>query len=184
MQPIQCERYQIIFNSWDELAEVCASDYSQIVAIVDENTEHHCLPLLEAYLPERFHKIVIPTGESYKNLSTAEFIWQQMAEIGADRHSLCINVGGGVIGDMGGWTAASYMRGMDFIQVPTTLLSMVDASVGGKLAIDFKGYKNMIGLIKDPHSVMIHTGFLKTLSPRLIRSGMAEVLKHGLIADR
>jgi 3-dehydroquinate synthase len=106
-----------------------------------------------------------------------------MAQVGADRHSLCINLGGGVIGDMGGWTAASYMRGMDFIQIPTTLLSMVDASVGGKLAIDFRGFKNMVGLIMDPQAVIIHSEFLNTLPERLIKSGMAEVLKHGLIAD-
>jgi 3-dehydroquinate synthase len=159
-------------------------NYSRIIVIVDENTEVHCLPLVEPYLGNDYHVIVIPAGENYKNLNTASFIWQEMAQVGADRHSLCINLGGGVIGDMGGWTAASYMRGMDFIQIPTTLLSMVDASVGGKLAIDFRGFKNMVGLIKDPLAVIIHSDFLNTLPERLIKSGMAEVLKHGLIADQ
>jgi 3-dehydroquinate synthase len=107
-----------------------------------------------------------------------------MLRIGADRHSICINLGGGVIGDMGGWTAASFMRGMAFIQVPTTLLSMVDASVGGKLGIDFQGVKNIIGLIKDPNAVFIFTEFLETLTTQLIRSGFAEVIKHGLIQDQ
>ena len=184
MKPIQCKNYSITFNSWQVLEKAVEADYSKIIVIVDENTKKYCLPVIRPHLGSDYHVIVIPAGENYKTLHTASFIWQEMAAIGADRHSLCINLGGGVIGDMGGWTAASYMRGMDFIQVPTTLLSMVDASVGGKLAIDFKGYKNMIGLIKDPLAVIIDSQFLNTLPPRLLKSGMAEVLKHGLIADR
>ncbi len=184
MKPIQCKNYSITFNSWDVLDKAISTDYSKIIVIVDENTEKHCLPIVSPHLGKEYNVIVIPAGENYKNLQTASFIWDEMARIGADRHSLCINLGGGVIGDMGGWTAASYMRGMDFIQIPTTLLSMVDASVGGKLAIDFGGYKNMIGLIKDPLAVIINSQFLRTLEPRLIKSGMAEVLKHGLIADK
>ena len=159
-------------------------NYSKIVVIVDENTETCCLPIFESHISVPFHKILIPAGENYKNLTTAKYIWQEMIQAGCDRHSLCVNLGGGVIGDMGGWAAASFMRGMEFIQLPTTLLAMVDASVGGKLAIDFNGLKNLIGLIKDPKAVYIFPEFLKTLAPRLIKSGMAEVLKHGLIRDK
>jgi len=107
-----------------------------------------------------------------------------MIEFGADRHSLCINLGGGVIGDMGGFAAATFMRGMSFIQVPTSLLSQVDASVGGKLGIDFDSYNNLIGLIEPPDAVFIFTEFLDTLPDQHILSGFAEVLKHGLIADQ
>jgi 3-dehydroquinate synthase len=106
-----------------------------------------------------------------------------MISLGADRHSLCINLGGGVIGDMGGFAASTFMRGMDFIQVPTSLLSQVDASVGGKLGVDYKNYKNLIGIIKNPGSVFIFTDFLKTLPYKHLLSGFAEVIKHGLIRD-
>jgi 3-dehydroquinate synthase len=185
VETIHCKTYGIFFNNWEALSDLFQKGvYSRILVIVDENTELHCLPIFREKMPFPFETIVIPEGEAYKNLMTAQFIWDGMIQAGADRHSLCINLGGGVIGDMGGWTAASFMRGMDFIQVPTTLLSMVDASVGGKLAIDFKGLKNLIGLIKDPNAVFIFPEFLNTLSPRELKSGMAEVLKHGLIQDK
>ena len=185
METIHCKTYDIFFNNWEALEGLIKKGaYSKVIVIVDENTELYCLPIFKEKISSPFETIVIPSGEAYKNIQTAQFIWDGMIHAGADRHSLCINLGGGVIGDMGGWTAASFMRGMDFIQVPTTLLSMVDASVGGKLAIDFKGLKNLIGLIKDPLAVFIFPMFLDTLSSRLIRSGMAEVLKHGLIQDK
>lgn len=184
METIHCNTYNIFFNDWTSLVDKIKGNYSRIVVIVDENTETHCLPIFKSHIETPYYTIAIPAGESFKNLNTAKYIWEEMVEAGCDRHSLCINLGGGVIGDMGGWTAASYMRGMDFIQVPTTLLAMVDASVGGKLAIDFHSLKNLIGLIKDPNAVFIFPEFLKTLSSRLIKSGMAEVLKHGLIIDR
>jgi 3-dehydroquinate synthase len=106
-----------------------------------------------------------------------------MMALGADRHSLCINIGGGVIGDMGGFCAATFMRGITFIQMPTSLLSQVDASVGGKLGVDFHNCKNLIGLIQQPSMVFIDPQFLDTLPPVELRSGYAEMLKHGLIAD-
>lgn len=107
-----------------------------------------------------------------------------MHQAKCDRKSLVINIGGGVIGDMGGFAAATYMRGVDFIQVPTTLLAMVDASVGGKLAIDFDGVKNLIGSFQSPKAVIIDTSFLDTLPERELHSGFAEIIKHGLIADK
>ena len=182
-QNIACKNYDIFFGDWEGLNSLLGEDYSMRMVIVDENTEKFCLPVLLEKTNHIFYPIVIPAGEEYKNISTAQYIWAEMLRLGADRHSICINLGGGVIGDMGGWTAASFMRGMEFIQLPTTLLSMVDASVGGKLGIDFHGIKNIIGLIKDPKAVFIFTEFLGSLSYELMRSGFAEVIKHGLIKD-
>ncbi len=185
MEIIQCAAYPILFGQWDLLErQIREKQYSRIAVVVDENTEIHCLPHLREKLKVETHSIVIPSGEAYKNLDTASYIWERMLAIGMDRHGLTLNLGGGVIGDMGGWTASAFMRGMDFIQIPTTLLSMVDASVGGKLGIDFYRVKNMIGLIKDPQAVMIDPQFLKTLPKDELRSGYAEMLKHGLIRDQ
>lgn len=159
-----------------------SKQYSKIVVIADNNTKRHCYPILKPFLPK--HSIVtVPNGEAHKTLATCEKIWEAMTKDELDRHALVINVGGGVIGDMGGFCAAVYKRGIDFIQVPTTLLSQVDASVGGKLGIDFQGFKNHLGVFNIPKSVLIDPVFLKTLPEREIRSGFAEIIKHCLIAD-
>ena len=159
-----------------------SKQYSKIVVIADKNTKRLCYPILKAFLPK--HSVVtVPSGEAHKTLATCEKIWEFMTKEELDRHALVINVGGGVIGDMGGFCAAVYKRGIDFIQVPTTLLSQVDASVGGKLGIDFQGFKNHLGVFNIPKSVLIDPVFLKTLPEREIRSGFAEVIKHCLIAD-
>lgn len=159
-----------------------SKQYSKIVVIADNNTKRHCYPILKAFLPK--HSVVtVPSGEAHKTLATCEKIWEAMTKDELDRHALVINVGGGVIGDMGGFCAAVYKRGIDFIQVPTTLLSQVDASVGGKLGIDFQGFKNHLGVFNIPKSVLIDPVFLKTLPEREIRSGFAEIIKHCLIAD-
>ncbi len=156
--------------------------YSSISVLTDNNTIRHCLPRINQVL--RSHQVIeISSGEEHKNLKTCEFIWKSLLNHGADRHSLLINLGGGVIGDMGGFVASTYMRGIDFIQIPTTLLSQVDASVGGKLGVDFQGLKNFIGLFQNPQSVIIDTEFLKTLTPEETRSGYAEMIKHALIQD-
>ena len=159
-----------------------SADYSKIFLIADHNTKKHCYAHLKGILPD--HKFVsVKSGEANKLLSTCETIWDAMTREGLDRHALVINLGGGVIGDMGGFCAAVYKRGIDFIQVPTTLLSQVDASVGGKLGIDFQGFKNHIGVFTLPRRVLIDPVFLKTLPEREIRSGFAEIIKHCLIAD-
>ncbi len=159
-------------------------NYNQVFIIVDENTRADCLPLLEKETGDIPCKIIeIQSGETNKNISTCTQIWQQMMAQGGGRRDLTINLGGGVIGDMGGFCASTFKRGMDFIQMPTTLLSQVDASVGGKLGIDFAEIKNSIGLFKNPLAVIVCPEFLKTLSPRELRSGFAEVIKHSLIAD-
>lgn len=157
--------------------------YSAICIIVDQNTEKHCFPLLSD-LFENPIVISVPAGEKEKTLRTCEKIWQKMTDHQLDRKALVINLGGGVIGDMGGFCAATYKRGIDFIQIPTTLLSQVDASVGGKLGIDFNAFKNHIGVFQEPKAVFIDTTFLATLPMEELRSGFAEIIKHCLIADK
>ncbi len=155
---------------------------TKIAVLVDENTSEHCFPLLQEIIPYA-SIITIESGEENKNLNTCQQIWQHLTNHEFDRKGLLINLGGGVIGDMGGFCAATFKRGISFIQIPTTLLSQVDASVGGKLGIDFFGFKNHIGLFKTPDLVLIDTCFLNTLPSREIRSGYAEIIKHCLISD-
>lgn len=156
--------------------------YDKIAVVIDENTSVHCLPLLDDVLGSG-ERIQIKSGEEHKNLDTCVHIWEELTRFRFDRKSLLVNLGGGVIGDMGGFCAATFKRGIDFINVPTTLLAQVDASVGGKLGIDFQGFKNHIGVFRDPRKVFIDTAFLETLPERELRSGFAEVIKHCLIAD-
>ena len=157
-------------------------DPTQILIIVDSLTGAHCYPILKPHLPT--HSLVeIQPGEIHKNLDTCTFLWERMTALAMDRKSLVLNLGGGVIGDMGGFVAGTYKRGIDFLQIPTTLLSQVDASVGGKLGIDFQGFKNHIGLFREPIGVFIYPEFLHSLSDRELRSGFAEVIKHHLIGD-
>ncbi len=156
--------------------------YSKIVVLTDTNTKRFCYPVIKDALPKHT-LITVKHGEENKNLQTCELIWSAMTEAQLDRHALMINLGGGVIGDMGGFCAATYKRGIDFIQIPTTLLSQVDASVGGKLGIDFQGFKNHLGVFTLPNAVLIDPVFLETLSEREKRSGFAEILKHCLIQD-
>lgn len=154
----------------------------KVAYLVDENTQKHCLPLLG--LPEDSLVIAIKSGEKHKTLDTCQHIWEQLTTAGFSRKSLLVNLGGGVIGDMGGFTAATYKRGIRFVNIPTTLLAAVDANIGGKLGIDFMGFKNHIGVFQDPDAVIVSDIFLKTLPARELRSGFAEVIKHGLIYDQ
>jgi 3-dehydroquinate synthase len=155
---------------------------SAAFVLVDENTLRFCYPKVLSRLPK--HRLIeIKSGEENKTLQTCNYIWQKLTEASADRNAMLINLGGGVIGDVGGFAASCYKRGIRFVNIPTTLLAMVDASVGGKTGIDFGGYKNQIGLFREPDAVFIDTGFLETLPGRELRSGFAEVMKHYLIAD-
>jgi 3-dehydroquinate synthase len=159
--------------------------HSRIFALVDEHTVHHCLPLLSAQL-ERFEEVQIlemESGEASKNIEVCNRLWKALGEMGADRHSLLLNLGGGVISDMGGFVASTFKRGISFVNIPSTLLSQVDASVGGKVGVDLDHIKNEIGLFSSPRAVFIYPDFLKTLSRREMMSGFAEVVKHALIAD-
>lgn len=151
--------------------------------LVDENTRAKCLPAL-GLAAGRENIIEIKSGEIHKNLDTCRDIWDAMTRIGLGRSSVLVNLGGGVIGDMGGFAASTYKRGIRFVNVPTTLLAAVDANIGGKLGIDFQGFKNHIGAFNDPASVIVSDIFLRTLPPRELKSGFAEVIKHGLIYDK
>lgn len=157
-------------------------DFSAIAVIIDNQTFKFCYPELKLLLPK--HTLVrIKAGEEQKHIATCELIWDAFTRAGFDRHAVVLNLGGGVIGDMGGFCAATYKRGIAFAQLPTTLLAQVDASVGGKLGIDFRGFKNHIGVFRQPDAVLIDPQFLTTLPERELRSGFAEIIKHCLIAD-
>lgn len=158
------------------------NSYSQIFVLIDENTKKYCLPLLDK-LTLNSILIEVKSGEKNKTLETCSLIWETLTKANADRNSVLLNLGGGVIGDMGGFCASTYKRGIDFINIPTTLLSQVDASIGGKLGIDFNGFKNQIGLFNLPKKVIVDPVFLKTLPKDQLRSGFAEMLKHGFIND-
>jgi len=158
---------------------------SRLFALVDEFTAEHCLPIVSSFV-DRFKEIQvlkIESGEASKNIEVCTYLWKTLGEMGADRQSLLINLGGGVIGDMGGFVASTFKRGIPFVNVPTTLLSQVDASIGGKVGVDLDHLKNEIGLFSSPKAVFIYPDFLKTLSRREMMSGFAEVIKHALIAD-
>ncbi|MDN3202677.1 3-dehydroquinate synthase [Algoriphagus sediminis] len=156
---------------------------SQILLICDENTHTHCLPKVgNLEIPDENVFVATP-GEGNKNLKTCELIWDMMTKAKLDRKALVINLGGGVITDMGGFCASIYKRGIRFINIPTTLLSQVDASVGGKLGIDFQGLKNHLGVFNEPEAVIVSPEFLETLPKSELRSGFAEIMKHGLISN-
>ena len=180
MKEIKAIDYSIWIGK-NSFSKLDISNYSQVAILVDENTKRDCLSKLPQI--ENALIIEIKSGEEYKNISTCSFIWEQLTINNFDRNSLLINLGGGVIGDMGGFCAATYKRGLEFIHIPTTLLAMVDASVGGKLGIDFKGFKNQIGLFNNPKAVLISSEFLETLAESELKSGFAEVVKHALISD-
>lgn len=156
--------------------------YSKLGVIADSNSFSACYPLISESLPEHSY-FSFEAGEINKNINTCTKIWQWMTDQGFDRKALIINLGGGVTGDMGGFCASTYKRGIRFINIPTSLLSQVDASVGGKLGVDFNGFKNHIGVFNVPEAVIISTAFLATLPLPELRSGYAEVIKHGLIRN-
>jgi len=161
------------------------SKYEKIILLVDENIQRHCLAVFQKLLPEVHISgvITIQSGEINKNIQTAIHIWEQLTEMEVDRASLMVNLGGGVITDIGGFAAATFKRGIDFINIPTTLLGQVDAAVGGKTGIDFHEFKNQVGLFTDPKLVIIDPVFLNTLDDMHWRSGFSEVLKYALIMD-
>ncbi len=188
MKSIKAATYFVHFeeNGYAELNTLIASkSYSSIFILVDENTHEYCygkfIPKLVATCP--IELIEIESGEINKNLETCTGVWNVLTELNADRKSLLITLGGGVITDLGGFVAATFKRGIDFVNIPTTLLSMVDASVGGKTGVDLGVLKNQIGLFANPEMVLVDTGYLETVTPREIRSGTAEIIKYGLTYD-
>ncbi len=189
MQPILSNGYSIFFSEkgYDSLEQhLVEQKYSSLFVITDSNTNEHCLPhFLSSIATETTVEIIeIEPGESVKTMATCTEIWNILTELGADRKSLIINLGGGVISDLGGFVASTFKRGIDFINVPTTLLGMVDAAIGGKNGVDLGSLKNQIGTITVPQLVLIDTYYLETLPQNEMLSGFAEMLKHGLIADQ
>ncbi len=158
---------------------------SKIFILMDENTNTNCstIFLQELKTSSEVEIIEIEAGEEFKNLQTCEGVWNVLSELGADRKSIMINLGGGVVTDLGGFVASAFKRGIKFVNVPTSLLAMVDASVGGKTGVDLGNLKNQIGFIVQPEMVVIDTGYLSTLPSAEMRSGLAEILKHGLISN-
>ena len=189
MKSIQATSYYVHFeeNGYSELNQLLqTADYSSIFVLVDTNTHLHCYPKFIASINSSIptELIEIEAGEAHKNIETCIGVWNALTALHADRKSLLIALGGGVLTDLGGFVASTFKRGIDFITVPTTLLSMVDASVGGKTGIDLGVLKNQVGLFSNPEMVLVDSAFLTTVPAREIRSGMAEVIKYGLSYDK
>ena len=159
-------------------------EYDKLFILVDVCTKTKCLPLISGIKElEQAEIITIEEGDDNKNLQTLSKVWHELCEKGATRKSCIINLGGGMVTDLGGFASSTFKRGIRFINIPTTLLAMVDASVGGKTGINFNGLKNEIGCFSNAEDVIISTKFLQTLDERNICSGYAEMIKHGLISD-
>ncbi len=178
---------RIIFsrNLHQELATAISEcEHDRLFVLTDENTEKACWPLIKDFLCLRNAQLItIKADDTNKTLESVCHVWSELQRMGATRHSCMINLGGGMVTDLGGFAASTFKRGIDFINIPTTLLAMVDASVGGKTGINFGGLKNEIGVFNDSKFVILDTHFLKTLDRENILSGYAEMLKHGLISN-
>jgi 3-dehydroquinate synthase len=189
MQPVETTAYTIYFNQdcYSYLQDLLQPDsYSALFVIADSNTYECCLPNFLSQLATeiRIEIIEIEPGEENKTIETCVGVWETLTELGADRKSLVINLGGGMVTDLGGFVASTFKRSLDFINIPTSLLAMVDASIGGKTGVDLGSIKNQIGVINNPKAVLVDTDFLNTLPAEQMRSGLAEMYKHGLIADK
>lgn len=180
---------KVFFSSQENelIALINDKKYEQIYFLVDSKTNGFCLPILLPLLGgvrvrlSTFNKIIIPDGEANKSIEIVQFIWKEMLEKSISRNSLLINLGGGVLTDMGGFSASTYKRGIDFLNIPTTLLAMVDASAGGKTGFNFNEIKNCIGTFQEPIATYINPIFLNTLSERHLSNGAVEMLKHALL---
>ena len=189
MQSINANGYPIHFgpSGYEALNQLIAHQkYSSVFIVTDSHSNDCCLP---KFLPQLAVDIPIEiiefeSGESAKNINTCVEIWNILTDLGADRKSLLVNLGGGVVTDLGGFVASTFKRGIDFVNIPTTLLAMVDASVGGKNGVDLGALKNQIGVINTPALLVIDTSYLETLPQNEMRSGLAEMLKHGLVYDK
>ena len=175
----------MIIDNYSNINQIIAENsYSSVFLLLDSNTDNHCLDLfIKKSGITDFNKIVVKDGEESKSIDTCEYVWEYLNSNNGDRKSLLINIGGGVVTDLGGFIASTYLRGIDFINVPTTVLCMVDAAFGGKTGINFKSIKNQIGVINKPKGVLIDINYLKTLSKDEYINGFAEIYKHSLITD-
>ena len=179
------QRVIISQNIEEELAMAIAEcEHDKIFVLTDENTAKCCWPVIQSFLClKRAKLITIPASDTHKDIDSLAQVWTALGQGGATRHSLLINLGGGMVTDLGGFAASTFKRGINFINIPTTLLAMVDASVGGKTGINFNGLKNEIGVFNESKFVILDTCFLKTLDHENLLSGYAEMLKHSLIAN-
>lgn len=189
LKTLESKEYATYFNDQGYLfleQHLIKNAYSKLFILTDSNTGEHCLPRFLAQLATDipFEIIEIEAGEEHKTLETCQGVWETLAELDGDRKSLLINLGGGVVTDLGGFVAGCFKRGIDCIHVPTSLLAMVDAAQGGKNGVDLGVIKNQIGLVYPPVAVIVDTAFLYSLPADEMRSGLAEMLKHGLISDR
>ena len=158
-------------------------EHDKLFVLTDTTTQELCLPVIKNFYSLKHMQIItIPASDSHKDIESLMMVWKGLQEGGASRHSCMINLGGGMVTDLGGFAASTFKRGINFINIPTTLLAMVDASVGGKTGINFGGLKNEVGVFNDSKYVILDTEFLKTLDTENICSGYAEMLKHGLIS--
>lgn len=158
---------------------------ARLFVLVDSNTLTHCLPLFESIVirAQEAEIIEVPGGQGNKDLDIGKGIWLSLLDLGANRDSVLLNLGGGSVSDLGGFAASTFMRGIRFFNIPTTLMGMCDAGFGGKCGLDLEGYKNLIGTFAVPEGVYVYPGFLTALPERELRSGFAEILKYALIAD-
>lgn len=175
-------------HSFDEIKKILTEEVSKHSAtfiLCDNNTNEQCVRFLLETIPalNEVPIIEIPDGEESKSLEIVAQLYEELLHHNADRQALLLNVGGGVISDIGGFVASTYKRGIDFINIPTTVMAQVDAAMGGKCGIDLMDVKNAVGLFSWPLSVLVFTGFLNTLPEKELKSGFAEMLKHALIAD-
>ncbi len=189
MQPIVSKDSVVYFQQecYVQLNQyLTQANHSKIFILVDSNTHEYCLSYLMSKIEGDYEieVIEIDAGEIHKTIETCTGVWNVLSELGADRKSLMINLGGGVVTDLGGFVACTFKRGINYINVPTSLLAMVDASVGGKTGVDLGNLKNQVGVISESEMVLVDTEYLTTLPANQMRSGLAEMLKHGLIKDK
>ncbi len=179
------ERMMFSKNLQEDLAlALMECEHDRVFVLADTTTAELCWPVVRCFLCMRQSELItIPAGDDHKTIATATYVWQQLSQRGATRHSCLINLGGGMVTDLGGFVASTFKRGINYINMPTTLLAMVDASVGGKTGVNLDGLKNEVGTFSRPSFVIIHTPFLQTLSHENFLSGYAEMLKHALLSD-
>ena len=172
-------------NIIEELSSFLREKFTnKIFVLFDENTKKYCYPLIQDAFIQKPVEITIPAGEKSKNIDFVKHVWKNLTEKNADRQSLLINIGGGKVSDLGGFAAGTYQRGIEYVNIPTSLLAQIDASVGGKTGINLDDLKNQIGLFNEPKAVFIASKFLKTLPQRELISGLAEMLKHSLLDNQ
>ncbi len=163
---------------------ISESEHDSIFVLTDDTTRKQCWPVIESFISMRgAHVITIAPGDINKNMESLVYVWRELERGKATRHSLLVNLGGGMVTDLGGFAASTFKRGIDFINIPTTLLAMVDASVGGKTGINLDSFKNEVGVFNESKFVLLDTKFLSTLDDKNLRSGYGEMIKHGLISD-